>query len=329
MATSTFNFARQVISWLNAVDPSINCLEDDIMPLCVGPMKKVLQFSMSNFRSKEEISQTTKRREKAIKFLRSREQKRIDKEKVIISQRTYDSLRKQRDLRISLNYSILQMRLAERKKTSKHDDHDAHETREKLIKDMNLNRNKELDLWTRTIEEINDVSQIQTVESMIADLKKGCLEALSSSSKSFILAKQDNLAGKNVFSVRDDTHSDKGKTSSDVGTTSKGTTFRKQSDEELHRSVVSEYLATARMSHSITTKMNERITVPEENKEVFKNALAVELAFTEKSCLKKIISEVIKLRYMLNYNEGNRDFTTVLCFCIYEYPDFIFYVMLS
>jgi hypothetical protein len=316
MATSTFNFARQVISWLNTVDPSINCLEDDIMPLCVGPMKKILQFSMSNFRSKDDISQSVKKREKAIKLLKSREQKRIDKEKEIISQRTYDSLRTQRDLRISLNHSILQMRLAEGKKTSKHDDHDAHETREKLIKDTDLNRNKELDLWTRTIEEINDVSQIQTVESMITDLKKGCIEALSSSSKSFIPLKQDHITEKNVFSVGDDTISEKGKASSDVGTTSKGTTFHKQSDEELHKSVVSEYLAAARMSHSIKTKMSEKITVPEENKEVFKNALAVELAYTEKSCLKKIVSEVIKLSYMLNCNGRNRDFTIDLSFCI-------------
>ncbi len=81
MATSTFNFARQVIIWLKNVDPNINCLEDDILPLCVGPMKKVLQFSMSNFRSKDDISKSVERREKAIELLKSREKKRINKEK--------------------------------------------------------------------------------------------------------------------------------------------------------------------------------------------------------------------------------------------------------
>jgi hypothetical protein len=271
-------------------------------------MKKVLQFSMRNFRSKDDISKSVERREKAIELLKSREQKRINKEKRVISQSTCEILKIQRDLRTSLNNSILQMRLAEGKKTSKHDDHDAYETREKLILDVDLNRNKELDLWTRTIEEINDVSQIQTVESMINDLKKGCEEALSSSSKNITPMKQNNIMEKSIFPVGDDTHTEKGKTTSD--TTSKGTTFRKQSDEELHRSVVSEYLSTARMSHSIGTKLSEKIIVAEENKEVFKNALAVELAFTEKSCLKKIISEVMLLYCVLdceNYNTVRDD----------------------
>jgi hypothetical protein len=240
MATSTFNFARQVIIWLKNVDPNINCLEDDILPLCVGPMKKVLQFSMSNFRSKDDISKSVERREKAIELLKSREKKRINKEKRVISQSSCETLKIQRDLRISLNNSILQMRLAEGKKTSKHDDHDAYETREKLILDVDLNRNKELDLWTRTIEEINDLSQIQTVESMINDLKKGCKEALSSSSKIITPMKQNNIMEKNIFPVGDDTHTEKRKISDTI---SKGTTFRKQSDEELHRSVVSEYLS--------------------------------------------------------------------------------------
>lgn len=305
MASSTFDVARQVISWVNNVDPSMHFLEDDIMPLCVGPMKKILAHSMANFRNKNDISLTVKRRENKSNLLKLLERKRINKEKEILSQSTYDSLKIQRSLRISLNESIQQMRLAEGKKTSMHDEYDAYETRERIILDVDLNRNKELDLWTRTIQEINDVSQIQTVEAMILNLKKNCVDVLSSSSKSVRPNKGNQDTERNIFPVGDDTDSDKGKIYSDA--ISKGHTFHKQSDEELHKSVVTEYLAAARMSHSISAKLSERIIVPEENKEIFKNALAVELAYTEKSCLKKIISEVNQF-YFIYYDIDDRYF---------------------
>lgn len=68
--------------------------------------------------------------------------------------------------------------------------------------------------------------------------------------------------------------------------------LRKQTDSEVYTSILNEYMTAAKMSHSVTTKLKDKRSVPEENKEVFKNALAVELAVMEKKCLKGIVSEV-------------------------------------
>lgn len=274
--TSTFAVARQVVNWSREIDPTVHIQDDDVMPLCVGPMRKVLAFSMSNFRSKCDISFASKTLALANKISKSEERRKMKEERNQIQLEIRDALKKQKDVRRCLSDAIERLRKAESNLVNLRDDYDAFETRERVTLELSLTRNKELDVWARTIQEISDSSQIQTVEMMVLELKKECADVLRETNKDAVLLQTAAL----LEGVADELA---------IPT---GTLLRKQTDTELHTSVISEYLAAARMSHQVVEKLKDKILVTDEAKDIFVNALALELATAEKSTLKKIIAEV-------------------------------------
>ena len=272
---STFSVARNVVTWARGIDPSINVLEDDVMPLCIGPMRKVLTFSMLNFKKKSDINQASKAVELSNKILGLEEKRRMNKTRIEIRRRIRESLQQQRSARLSLSAAIDRGCAADSQMLNLRDDQDAYKTRERVVQELHSTRIKELEMWARTIHEITDFSQIQTVEDIIVDLKKKCLDVLISTNKD-ALQQQTAPVPPQIISSPEVT----------------APQLRKQTDSELHTSVIDEYLAAARMSFSVTEKLKDKIIVNEENKDIFINALALELAGAERSSLKKIIAEV-------------------------------------
>lgn len=129
---STFEISKKVINWIETIDSDTGIEKDDVLPLCTGPMKKLLAFSVNNFRSAEDISYALKNKHDQNLKLKMKEKEIRNKEKKMIYKNINESLDEQRSLRNSLNESIQGLRLMEGQLINLRDDHDAYETRERV-----------------------------------------------------------------------------------------------------------------------------------------------------------------------------------------------------
>ena len=274
--SSTFSVARQVANWVRDIDPSVNFNEDDILPLCVGPMRKVLYFSMMNFRSRKEIigAENYMRRMMKISMDEEKRKNREYRSKIHIKIRGY--LEQQKLIKISLNDVIQRLQVAESRIDNLHDDFDALGVREGIIMELSASRRKELYLWSQTIDDLNDTSQIQSMEATILAMRKECANVLQISS-SGILDKEKLLAEDRIGSEL---------------SLPKGSGPLRQTDAELNSLLISEFIAATRASHIVSKMVEQKIVVPDENEEIFKNSLELDLAAAEKTSLKQIIIEV-------------------------------------
>lgn len=273
--SSTFSVARQVANWAREVDPSVSFTEDDVLPLCVGPMRKVLSFSMKNFRSTEDIARASKAIQRIKHTLMTEGIRKTEEEKTEIRAKICESLDRQKSMSATLNEAIQCLRQAESRIYDLHEDFDGLETRERIILELSSTRRKELHLWNRTINDLTDMSQIQTIEAMIMTMKNECVNVLRGSETGIL--HQDNVVQNKVnneMSFR------------------KGNLLHQQTESELNSTLISEYLAATRMAYSVSEKLKGGCIVPEEDEDIFKNSLALELAVVKKTLLKKFIIEV-------------------------------------
>ena len=274
--TSSFSVARQVADWARDVDPSVNFHEDDVLPLCVGPMRKILSFSMMNFRSTKEIigARNVMQRIKKISMAEEKRQKEEYRGQIHIKIREY--LEQQKLMKASLDDAIQKLQVAESRINNLHDDFDALVVRERIILELSSSHKKELNLWSQTIDNLTDESKIQAMEATVLGMRDECVKVLQLSTLG-ILDQEKHLLEDRIgteLSLR------------------KGSGPLRQTDAELNSLLISEFIAATRASHSVSKVLEEKVDVPDENDEIFMNSLALELATAERTSLKKIIIEV-------------------------------------
>jgi hypothetical protein len=276
--SSTFAVARQVIEWATDVEPTLCIQEDDVLPLCVGPMRKVLTFSKSNFRNsidvKNAVTNLGASNEKSIAAERKKKNNEIRSIRLEIRR----SLETEKEIRIDLLSAMSQLQYAEAENDRMLRDHDALNTGWKIHEEINLKRNNEIHSWTRNLDVCRDLSKIESVALTIGGLRIRSANALTSSK----IDSSDQLSTLKLQNMR----------TTDRNSASLERTANQQTNAELHRAIIADYADAARVSHFAAEKYQDRIIFDVEEDVFFRNAVSLELASAEKSALKRCISEV-------------------------------------
>lgn len=276
--SSTFAVARQIIDWATDVEPTLCIQEDDILPLCVGPIRKVLNFSKSNFRNQIDVTSAAKNLEASNESLKAAERDRKNYERTSIRLEIRRSLETEIEIRIDMLNAIKELQFAEARSDRALRDHDALITGWKIHEEIRLQRNNEIHTWTRLLDICRELSKIERTVLTIGSLRCRSTDALTS-------LKIDNSDQHSTLKLEKVPTTDR-------YSASFGRTMNQQTNAELHRAIIADYAAAVRLSHMAAEKHKDRIIFDVEDDVFFRNALALELASAEKSSLKRCISEV-------------------------------------
>ena len=282
---STFAVARQVVEWATDIEPTLCIQEDDVLPLCVGPMRKVLTFSKSNFRNSIDVKSAVANLKASAEKLVAAEREKKNYEVRSIRLEIRRSQEIEKEIRIDLLRAVNQLQFAEAKGDRTHRNHDALNTGLKIHDEINLQRDNEIHAWTRILDVCRDLSKSESTALVIGELRNRSANALTS----LEIDNSDQLSTLKLQSAQ----------TTDRYSASSGRTLNQQTNADLHSAIIADYAAAARISHSAAEKFKDRIIFDVEDDVFFKNALALELASAEKSALKRCISEVFELSLSL------------------------------
>jgi hypothetical protein len=277
--SSTFAVARQVIEWATDIEPTLCIQEDDVLPLCVGPMRKVLNFSESIFRNSIDVKNAVTNLGASNEKLIAAERKKKNNEMKSIRLKIRRSQETEKKIRIDLISAISQLLYAEAKNDRILLDRDALNTGWKIHEEINLKRSNEVCSWTRMLDICRDLSKIESTSLTIGELRNRSANALTSS-KTDSSEQLSTLKLQNV------------QTTTDRYSASLERTPNRQTNADLHCAIIADYAAAARVSHFAAEKYKDRIIFDVEDDVLFRNALSLELASAEKSALKRCISQV-------------------------------------
>ena len=311
--------ARAAAEWAKEIDPNTKFSAEDLLPL-VGsaPVKKVLGWCQNSLRNKDKIRSVVRNRERERQSAQAEELTRLSS--IFDSKTTEVSelLLKQRELNTAINKVLDSIRKIENKVDREKDDFAILLTRHQIFTELEEKRDKDMKLWVSTLIEVNNNTTMIELERNILAMKDLSHAAVANASSSLTLSVKDTekstnksaIIGSAATSVRQGTvgTSNQQTTSSssgqnnatklnETGASSLGGDIMtagtyKQTQAEIQAHILREYLTACTVMHSVNAKHKEKMLVAEEQKDHFKNALAVEVALAEQICLRSLTKEI-------------------------------------
>ena len=312
-SASTFQLARATAEWAKEIDPNTKFVAEDLLPLVSSaPVKKLLGWCQNSLRNKDKIRSLVRSRESERRMAQKEELVRLS---IIVDSKTIEVnelLMKQRELNTAISKVLESIRKIENKVDREKDDFATLETRHQIFVELEEKRDKDLKLWVSTLIEVNNHTPMIELEKNILAMRDLSHAAVTNASSAVTLSvksvekspKKSATMGSSATSIRQgtvgtsnqtttssDPHHDKGTGALGGGDIMTAGTY-KQSQAEIQAHILREYLTACTVMHSVNAKHSEKMLVAEEQKDHFKNALAVEIAMAEQICLRTLTKEI-------------------------------------
>lgn len=279
--SSAVEIARQVRDWATDIEPTYQVQDDDVLPLCLGPMRKVLTFSMSHFRNSSDVKSAAATFNVSIEKMKAVKRNKRMSEIRLIRSKIRISLNKEKVTRATLLNIIGQLQLSQIENDKKLRDCDGLTTGLKIRHEFYIKRYKEIRSWTQILEKCRELDRNERSASLVDELRSRSTNALVSSS----IDTYDEVSTQIIMRVET--------TARNLASSAqKFTESNRRTHATVHSAIIADYTAAARLSHLATERYQDRIIFDVEDDAFFKNALALELATAEKSATKRCISEV-------------------------------------
>ena len=317
-ASSTFQLARAAAEWAKEIDPNTKFSAEDLLPL-VGsaPVKKLLGWCQNSWRNKDKIRSVVRNRESERRSAQTEELTRLSNIFDSKTTEVNELLTKQRELNTAINKVLESIRNIENKVDREKDDFATLQTRHQIFLELEDKRDKDLKLWVSTLIEVNNQTRMIELERNIVAMKDLSHAAVANASSAVTLSvkdaekttKKSTVLGSSSTSIRQGTVGTNNQQTTNSGQHSSGAILNekgassmggdvmtagtyKQSHAEIQAHILREYLTACTVMHSVNAKHSEKMLVAEEQKDHFKNALAVEVALAEQICLRTLTKEI-------------------------------------
>jgi hypothetical protein len=271
---STFDTARQFVSWAREIDGRQPPSNDEVLPLCAGPLKKLIGICQTSLRPADSIQSAVKARESKIRRSQISDSSKLNGAKLEAEKLLGDATERQNHLNEKIGALLAEIRERESAECRQRDDHEAYSLQKSVVREIFSTRKKELDHWSRVTREVQDVSAVPALENGIDAVKSSCRSAL---------AAVDSSVRAPAISTASDGTLDEESSPASV----------RHSEADLQALVVSEYLAANKLVHAMKTRGKEKNFVgADEDKDVFRNSLMLELAMAERASLRQTVAEL-------------------------------------
>jgi len=283
MAASTFELARTVSQWANELGGGHghgSFQADDLTPVCSSaPLKKLVGWCTTHLRNKETIRAVLRERRRAEQHQVREAVKKAAASKAHKVAELEVLLERQRHLKGSIKKALESVRKLEAKEDVAREEAAALRTRHQIFVELASKREKELKTWADTLLEVGNPGKLAELSESIHAMKRLSDEAAASAASRAVLSysagavkKAKKTDASSVVSVAEGSY--------------------KQTDAEIQAHILREYLTACAVMTNVNTKHSLKMAVQDEHKDSFKNALAVEIARSEKNCLRGLLHDI-------------------------------------
>lgn len=280
---STFELARTVAVWAHELEGVSRFQADDLTAVCgSAPLKKLLGWCATHLRNKDNIRAVLRERRRGEQHLVRQEVRRLADVKAAKVAELGALQEKQREVKGSIKKTLDSIRKLEAKEDTAREEAAALRTRHQIFLELADKREKELKSWAEALLEVGNPDRLVELSESIHAMKRRSDDAAASAASRAVLS----------YSTSDAKKTKKNDATAAASSSSSTEGSYKQTDAEIQAHILRDYLTACAVMNNVNTKHGEKMVVQDEHKDSFKNALAVEIARSEKACLRSLLNDI-------------------------------------